>query len=727
MEAQGKYKFKLQNLDCAGCAGKIESDLISADFVDLAVLNFASKQVVVKPKTKMDEESVRVKVDQIVKKYEKDVHVVSLSGAKSSQNGHSHGHGGHSHDHGHDHGHSNNEAIEEAREKMEKYGLALGTLLFAAGLLSSILLHFGEGIEIGLFVVAYFLIGGGVLKSAFNNIRRGSWFDEQFLMTIATFSAWGIGEYPEAVAVMLFYRVGEFFEDYAVNKSRKTIEGLIDIKENTTHVVDAFFQIKDVDTDMVAVGTKILVKPGERIPLDGIVVDGSSTLDMSALTGESVPVEVGKEDAVMSGAINQSGVLTLITTADFENSMVGKILDLIENAGGRKAETEKFITKFARYYTPAVVFTALALALIPPFFTGYNFGEWIYRASIFLVVSCPCALVISVPLGYFGGIGKASKYGILVKGGNYLEMLTRVDTVLMDKTGTITEGKFAVKEVLLASGANQVELIGIAHSLEAMSNHPIAKSIVKYSVVEGSAAQAVEQYEEIPGKGVKALLKSEWVYAGNAQLLAEIGIEAPAVEALGSVVYIVSGQRYLGAFLVADQIKASSKEAIKQLRALGIKQVIMLTGDKDNIGQQIGSEVGVDQAFTELLPHEKVEKIEAAKLGAKGIVFVGDGLNDAPALALADVGVAMGGAGADLSIEAADVVLMNDDLLKLAEAIRISKGTQRIIIQNIVFALGVKALVLGLGALGFATMWEAVFADVGVALIAIMNSMRNNA
>lgn len=726
MEAQKKYKFTLKNLDCAGCAGKIESDLIEADFVELAVLNFASKQVVVKPKSQMDEETIRVKVDQIVKKYEPDVHVISLADGKKQSHGHSHGH---SHDHSHDHGHSHGLDLEkeEAKEKMEKYGLALGTVLFAAGLLSSTLLHFGEGIEIGLFAAAYLLIGGGVLKSAFNNIRRGSWFDEQFLMTIATFSAWGIGEYPEAVAVMLFYRVGEFFEDYAVNKSRKTIEGLMDIKENTTHVVDDFFQIKDVDTDMVRVGTKILVKPGERIPLDGVVVDGRSTLDMSALTGESVPVEVGKEDAVMSGAINQSGVLTLVTTADFENSMVGKILDLIENAGGRKAETEKFITKFARVYTPAVVFTALALAVIPPFFTGFNFGEWIYRASIFLVVSCPCALVISVPLGYFGGIGKASKYGILVKGGNYLEMLTRVDTVLMDKTGTITEGKFEVKEVLLADESARAELLDIAHSLEAMSTHPIAKSIVRYSLKEGSVAQGVVSYEEIPGKGVKALMQGEWVYAGNIQLLKDIGVEAPEVDALGSVVYIVSGNRYLGAFLVADKIKASSKEAIKQLRALGIKQVIMLTGDKDNIGQQIASEVGVDLAFTELLPHEKVERIEASKIGAKGIVFVGDGLNDAPALALADVGVAMGGAGADLSIEAADVVLMNDDLLKLAEAIRISKGTQRIIIQNIVFALGVKLLVLGLGALGFATMWEAVFADVGVALIAIMNSMRNNA
>lgn len=726
MEAQVKYKFTLQNLDCAGCAGKIESDLIEADFVDLAVLNFASKQVVVKPKVPMEEEAVRVKVDQIVKKYEKDVHVLSLASAKK-QKSHGHNHD-HSHEHGHSHDHSHEGAsIDEAREKLEKYGLALGTVLFAIGLVSTYGIHLGESVEIGLFVVAYFLIGGGVLKSAFNNIRRGSWFDEQFLMTIATFSAWGIGEYPEAVAVMLFYRVGEFFEDYAVNKSRKTIEGLIDIKENTTHVLDVFNQVKDVDTDMVAVGSRILVKPGERIPLDGIVVEGRSTLDVSALTGESLPVEVHIDDVVMSGAINQNSVLTIVTTADFENSMVGKILDLIENAGGRKAETEKFITKFARYYTPAVVFTALALAFIPPFFTGMNFGEWIYRASIFLVVSCPCALVISVPLGYFGGIGKASKFGILVKGGNYLEMLTRVDTVLMDKTGTITEGKFAVEHIEIAKGAFESDFRQIAHSLEAMSNHPIAKSIVRHGLSEGLKASSVENYEEVAGKGVKGTMAGKAVYAGNAQLLEEIGVKAPKIDVLGSVVYVVKEKEYLGAFVVADQIKKTSKEAIESLRALGIKQIIMLTGDKKEIGEQIGREVGVDIAYTELLPHEKVEKIDAAKQGAKGVVFVGDGLNDAPALALADVGVAMGGAGADLSIEAADVVLMNDDLLKLAEAIKISKGTQRIIIQNIVFALGVKALVLALGAVGIATMWEAVFADVGVALIAIMNSMRNNA
>lgn len=714
MEAQAKFKFTLQNLNCAGCAGKIENDLIEAEFVDLAALNFASKQLVVKPNKPMAEEELRLQIDQIVKKYENDVDVISLNqkGVSGSKQG------------GHDHGNASKEAL---KEKLEKIGLGLGAVLFAGGLLNNYTGAMGDQVSLGLFITAYLLIGGEVLVSAFKNILRGSWFDEQFLMAIATFSAWGIGEHPEAVAVMLFYRVGELFEEYAVNKSRKTIEGLVDIKENTTHVLDEFLQVKDVATDFVKVGTHILVRPGERIPLDGIIVDGQSNLDVSALTGESVPVEVTTGDSVFSGAINQNGVLRLKTTADFENSMVGKILDLIENAGGRKAETEKFITKFAKYYTPAVVFTALALAVIPPFFTGMNFGDWLYRASIFLVVSCPCALVISVPLGYFGGIGKASKFGILVKGGNYLEALTRVDTVLLDKTGTITEGKFSVSEVQPAQGVEAAELLDIALSLESLSNHPIAKSIVKYASQEGFTVKNVSEYEEIAGKGVKGLIGDSIAYAGSDKLLKDLGLSVPEVPTVGSSVFVIAAGKYLGYIVVSDTIKKSSAQAMKLLKAAGVKEIIMLTGDKKEVGEAVAKTVGVDKAYTELLPHEKVKQIEIAKQSAKGVVFVGDGLNDAPALALADVGVAMGGMGADLSIEAADVVIMNDDLVKLSEAIGIAKGTQRIIVQNIVFALGVKAVVLLLGAIGIATMWEAVFADVGVALLAIMNSMRNNA
>ena len=714
MEAQAKFKFTLQNLNCAGCAGKIENDLIEAEFVDLAALNFASKQLVVKPSKPMQEEELRLQIDQIVKKYEQDVDVVSMS----KRDGH-----GHSHD-GHHHGGASK---DDLKEKLEKIGLGLGTVLFAAGLINNFTEALGGSVSVGLFITAYLLIGGEVLYSAFRNILRGSWFDEQFLMTIATFSAWGIGEYPEAVAVMLFYRVGELFEEYAVNKSRKTIEGLVDIKENTTHVVDDFMQVQDVSTDFVKVGTHILVRPGERIPLDGIVLEGQSNLDVSALTGESVPVEVSPGDSVYSGAINQNGVLKLKTTADFENSMVGKILDLIENAGGRKAETEKFITKFAKYYTPAVVFTALAMAIVPPFFTGMNFGEWIYRASIFLVVSCPCALVISVPLGYFGGIGKASKYGILVKGGNYLEALTKIDTVLLDKTGTITEGKFSVSAVVPAEGISEEALLILANSLESLSNHPIAKSVVKFAGEKQLPLKTVTAYEEIAGKGVKGIIDNTLAYAGSDKLLKDLNLPVPQSQITGSVVYVVADGIYQGYIVVSDSIKQTSAEAMKRLKAAGIKEIIMLTGDKKEVGEAVAQSVGVDRAYTELLPHEKVEQIELAKRTAKGVVFVGDGLNDAPALALADVGVAMGGMGADLSIEAADVVLMNDDLLKLSEAIGIAKGTQRIIVQNIVFALGVKAVVLALGAIGIATMWEAVFADVGVALLAIMNSMRNNA
>lgn len=721
METAAKYKFTLQNLDCAGCASKIESDLIQSDFVDLAVLNFASKQVVVKTKSGMDEEAIRVKVDQIVKKYEKDVHVVSEAQLKAQKSHEGHDHEGHDHEHGHEHGGT---ALPEWAEKAS---LAVGTIAFAVGLGGEKLLGLSDTLSVIAFVIAYLLIGGEVVLSAYKNIRRGSWFDEQFLMTIATFSAWAIGEYPEAVAVMLFYRVGEFFEDYAVNKSRKTIEGLINIKENTTHIVGALGEIRDMDTDMVKVGSLIVVKPGERIPLDGVIVEGSSSIDVSALTGESVPVEVGVEDNVMSGSINQHSLIKVKTTADFENSMVGKILDLIENAGGRKAETEKFITKFARYYTPAVVFTALALAIIPPLFTGFNFGEWLYRASVFLVVSCPCALVISVPLGYFGGIGKASKYGILVKGGNYLEALTKIDTVLMDKTGTITEGKFAVESIHAFEGNKEHDILSLAYSLEQGSNHPIAKSIVKHAIQQKSELQTVSNFKEIAGKGLSAELGGKTYYAGSEKLLADMALKAPQLDASGSMVYLAEGGKVLGAVVVADQIKASSEKAMESLKKLGVKRLIMLTGDKKVVAERVGKAVGVSEIHAELLPHEKVAQIEAAKKTAKGVVFVGDGLNDAPALALADVGVAMGGGGADLSIEAADVVIMNDDLTKLPEAILLAKGTQRIIMQNIVFALGVKALVLILGAFGIATMWEAVFADVGVALLAIMNSMRNNA
>lgn len=715
MEAQLKYKFILKNLDCAGCAGKIESDLIEAEFVDLAALNFASKQLIIKPNRPMLEEDVRQKVDGIVRKYEQGVEVVGHS--KGSANS----------GHASKNGKSGGVSREDLVEKIEKLTLATGSLLFTLGLLSSYLWHWSPNLELGLFIIAYFLIGGEVLYSAGKNILRGSWFDEQFLMTIATFSAWGIGEYPEAVAVMLFYRVGELFEEYAVNKSRKTIEGLVDIKENTTHLIDEFLQVKDIATDFVKVGSLIMVRPGERIPLDGIVEEGQSSVDASALTGESVPVEVVAGDSVFSGAINQNSLLKIRTTADFENSMVGKILDLIENAGGRKAETEKFITRFAKYYTPAVVFSALAIGLIPPFFTGMNFGEWLYRASIFLVVSCPCALVISVPLGYFGGIGKASKYGILVKGGNYLEALTKIDTVLLDKTGTITEGKFSVSSQHINEGVSESEFLNIALSLEGLSNHPIAKSVVKYGLAHSAKVQEISNYEEIPGKGVTGSLEGATLYAGNDKLLKDLNLEVPEVKSFGSVVFIIKEKNLLGYLVVSDTVKPTSVEAIKRLKKAGIKEIIMLTGDKKAVGEQVASLVGVDQVFTELLPHEKVERIEAAKVNSKGVVFVGDGLNDAPALALADVGVAMGGMGADLSIEAADVVLMNDDLMKLSEAIDIAKGTQRIIVQNIVFALGVKALVLALGAVGIATMWEAVFADVGVALLAIMNSMRNNA
>lgn len=716
MEMTIKHKFKVENLHCAGCASKIEGALNESPVVERAALNYATKKLLVITKAEVETEVLRADVDTLIQQYEQGVVVKLDRGSQTSDSASNDDEATHTHSHEGD-----------FAEKKAKYLLAGGTGLFALGLLLEHLFKVPLVVYVVAYLGAYGLIGGGVLKEAYSNIRRGSWFDEQFLMTIATFSAWGIGEYPEAVAVMLFYRVGELFEAYAVNKSRERIEGLIDIKVNVTHVVKGNGEIIDLDTDYVNVGSLIVVRPGERVPLDGIVEVGSSVLDLSALTGESVPVETEIGQTVYSGTINLNGVIQLRTTADFENSMVGKILDLIENAGSKKAVTEKFITKFAKYYTPAVVFTAVGIALVPPFFTGFNFGEWLYRASIFLVVSCPCALVISVPLGYFGGIGKASKHGILVKGGNYLETLTQIDTVLLDKTGTLTTGKFEVTQILPATESLKSDLLETVLALESHSNHPIARSVVAYGKLNLIKTVETDQYEEVPGKGVIGFLAGNKALAGNAKLLAENGIEVPDVKTEGTPIYVAKNGEYLGMLLIADAVKETSVHAILKLKDLGIKQIIMLTGDKTSIADAVGKTVGVDLVYSELLPHEKVEIIEKVRGEGKKVVFVGDGLNDAPALALADVGVAMGGVGADLSIEAADVVIMNDDLMKLSESIKISKGTQRIIWQNIVFALGVKALVLVLGALGYATMWEAVFADVGVALLAITNSMRNNA
>ena len=551
-------------------------------------------------------------------------------------------------------------------------------------------------------------------------------FDENFLMSIATVGAFAIGEYPEGVAVMIFYQVGEFFQNYAVNKSRKSITELMDIRPDYANLCDGD-DTREVSPYDVHIGDEIIVKPGEKVPLDGEVISGFSSLNTAALTGEAIPREVSVGDEVLSGFINQQGLIRVRVTKEFNESTVSKILDLVENAGSKKAPTENFITKFARYYTPAVVFTALGLAIIPPLLIeGALFSDWIYRALIFLVVSCPCALVISIPLGFFGGIGGASRQGILIKGGNYLEALNSVDTIVFDKTGTITKGDFMVEKVVSTSHISEDELLYLAALAESMSSHPIAKSVVRAYGKEIKGISIID-YKELAGMGISAKILDKDVFLGNKTLFQSKNITVDSTSEGKTVIYIAINNEYSGYIVISDQIKKDSKKSIGELKKRGIKNIVMLTGDKENVAREVSEEVGVDTYYADLLPQDKVKKIEELKERLpknKKIVFVGDGINDAPVLARADIGVAMGGLGSDAAIEAADIVLMTDELNKLPIAMMIANKTRTIVWQNIIFALLVKAIVLVLGAGGLATMWEAVFADVGVAVIAVLNAMR---
>lgn len=599
--------------------------------------------------------------------------------------------------------------------------------IFAAGalLLLGALLPIGQVPGAVLSLAAYAVIGWDILWRALRNITRGQVFDENFLMAVATIGAIALGDFKEGVAVMLFYQVGEWFQDYAVGRSRKNIATLMDIRPDHANLLAADGSTSEVDPEEVAVGSLILVKPGERVPLDGTVTEGDSALDTKALTGESVPRSVHPGAEVISGCINLSGVLTVKVEKAYGESTVARILELVENSSAKKAKSEQFITRFARVYTPLVCFAALALAILPPLITGQPFGEWVYRALTFLVISCPCALVISVPLSFFGGIGGASKAGILVKGGNYLEALANTKTVVFDKTGTLTEGRFAVSEIHPV-GIEEKELLGLAALAEQYSTHPIALSILQAH--EGGLDPArVGEAGEVAGRGVRAVVDGQTVLAGNARMMEENGVSPEAVPSSGTVVHLARQGAYLGWILVEDVVKFDAKQAIDELHKLGVEKTVMLTGDADAVGQKVAGQLGLDEAYTQLLPQDKVEKVEAllAAPGKKGtLAFVGDGVNDAPVLARADVGVAMGGLGSDAAIEAADVVIMTDEPSKLGRAIGISRKTIRIVRQNIVFALGVKALVLVLGALGMASMWAAVFADVGVSVIAILNAMR---
>lgn len=727
-------KLYLDGLNCANCAGKIEDKVNKLTDVDEAVLNFSTKLLLITPKEGVSEEELEEKVEKIVLDLEPDVKVLKdKNKIKSSVNtcndgccgeGESHKHNNveshsHSHEHGHSHSHGGNSGIE----KKELFRLGIALTLFIIGMI----VNLDKMYEFIIFGVAYIIAGGKVLLRAFKNILRGQVFDENFLMAIATIGAFAIGEFPEGVAVMLFYEVGEMFQDYAVNKSRKSISDLMNIRPDFANLIDLNREEKRVSPESVNVGSIIVVRAGEKVPLDGVVLSGEATLDVSALTGESLPKEVEAKDDVLAGSINKSGLLKIKVTKSFGESTVSKILDLVENAGNKKSPTEKFITKFARYYTPVVVFSALALAIIPPLvISGESFSPWISRALIFLVVSCPCALVVSIPLGYFAGIGLASKNGILIKGSNYLEALNNVESIVFDKTGTLTKGTFKVRKSESTSKLTNEELLKLGAYAEYYSNHPIAKSIVSEFNEEINKG-LISNYEEISGKGIKVDIDGETFLAGNSKLMDMFNIKITSIHEIGTVVYLANEKSELGYIVISDEIKEDSKEAISGLKEIGVKQTIMLTGDNEKVGDSVAKELGLDKAYCSLLPQNKVEKLEQIfedKSKGKKVAFVGDGINDAPVLARADIGIAMGGVGSDAAIEAADVVIMDDKPSKIIKAIKIAKKTNKIVWQNIIFALGVKIIILIFGALGMANMWEAVFGDVGVTLIAVINSSR---
>jgi len=577
-------------------------------------------------------------------------------------------------------------------------------------------------LRLALHLVPYGIMGHDVLRRAILNIKNGQVFDENFLMAVATLGAFGVGEYAEGVAVMLFYQVGELFQSIAVGKSRRSIAALMDIRPDSANV-EREGELLEVDPEEVQVGEVILIKPGERVPLDGVVLDGSSALDTAALTGESLPRDISIGMELVSGCINLTGLLRVEVTKPFDQSTVAKILELVENSAAKKAKAENFITKFARYYTPAVVYAALALAVLPPLLGFGSFGLWFHRALTFLVVSCPCALVISIPLSFFGGIGGASRQGILIKGGNYLEALANAGIAVFDKTGTLTRGSFAVTHICPTEGSEE-ELLTMAALAEQYSDHPISRSI---RAAAGSAALCPAQVREFPGEGVQAETDGMIILAGNQKLMARFSVPCPSPEFPGTAVHIAVGGCYRGHLIVADEIKPTTRQALQNLKAAGIRKTVMLTGDSPAVGRAVGQRLGIDEVHAGLLPADKVAKVEQLlqrKSGKEQLLFVGDGINDAPVLARADIGVAMGAMGSDAAIEAADVVLMDDDLTKLAKAVAIARKTKSIVIQNIVFALGVKFLVLALTPFGYANMWIAVFADVGVCIIAILNAGR---
>lgn len=694
MEKKEELQLTLEGLNCANCARKIEEKVGKMEGVKESNLNFTTTTLNVKLERKVKEEHAINEIKKIVEALEPHVKVEKKVSGKTN--------------------------VQRAKFEV-KPTLIIGTILY----LIAVIGDFKGALALILFVASYLLIGGKVVLTAIKNIARGQLFDENFLMTVATIGAFSISEYQEAVAVMLFYEIGETIQGYAVNKSRSSISSLMDIRADYANIIIDGKE-KKVSPETVKVEDIILVKPGEKIPLDGIVVEGESFVDTSALTGESVPRKIAVNDEILSGGINTNGVLKVKVTKKFGESTVSRILEMVENAANKKANTEKFITKFAKVYTPIVVALAILIAVVPSIFIkDALFSTWLYRALVFLVVSCPCALVVSVPLGFFAGIGGASKKGVLVKGSNYLELLKDLETVVFDKTGTLTEGVFTVTEIN-TNNIQKEKLIEIAAMAESFSNHPIAISIIKEYGKEIDK-EVIKEYEEIAGHGIKAVINNEEVLIGNAKLMNQFNISYNEVDSIGTVVYCAINGEFKGSIVISDKIKENAAEALINLKAAGVKKTVMLTGDNKKTAEKVGEKVNIDEVHSELLPLGKVKEVEKLlKASNKNgrLAFVGDGVNDAPVLARADIGIAMGGIGSDAAIEAADVVLMKDDINALVDAINVSKKTNKILWQNIIFALGIKVIVMVLGTFGIANMWTAVFADVGVTIIAIINSTR---
>ncbi|WP_342438099.1 heavy metal translocating P-type ATPase [Paenibacillus sp. FSL L8-0436] len=764
VEGNVRRQWVLEGLDCANCAMKIENKVKKIEGVSSCSVNFAMKMMTLETAAAyadtVSEEAKRtvtalephVKLKEVqTAGARKKQQAAAVNSASSEAQGQAHSHAQHEHQghthghsqgeaHGHSHTHGSDEAYNHAHAQDEAHGhthshehgegdtrkillrLGAGGILAAAGMFLPV-----SGFpELLIFLAAYFIVGGEVVWSAARNIVRGQVFDENFLMALATIGAFAIGEYPEGVAVMLFYQVGELFQGLAVNRSRRSITALMDIRPEFAFLKEGE-KLRKVSPEEVAVGDIIVIKPGEKVPLDGTILEGSAMMDTSALTGESVPRSAEPGAQVLSGFINRNGVITVQVTQTFGESAVSKILELVQNASSNKAKTENFITKFARAYTPVVVITALLLAVLPPLFiSGATFSDWIYRALVFLVISCPCALVVSIPLGFFGGIGAASRNGILVKGSNYLEALNDVKIVVFDKTGTLTKGQFKVTGIFPAEGIAESELLRLAAYAESHSPHPIAESI-RSAYGADIPGEAIADYNEISGHGIAVTVEGRAVLAGNARLMEREGISSRTPEVSGTIVHIAVDKQYAGYLVISDEVKDDSLQAIRKLKALGIRKTVMLTGDSSSVAEAVGRQLGIDEIHAGLLPQHKVEaveRLEKEKSQREKIIFVGDGINDTPVLARADVGIAMGGLGSDAAIEAADIVIMTDEPSKIAAAIGIAKRTRSIVWQNIIFALAVKAIFLLLGAFGIATMWEAVFSDVGVTVLAVLNSIR---